>query len=84
MGSQPAGGERWIDLGGDMPGISRRHCSIERKSGQCIVQDFSRYGTFLNGHKIDGSAVLQVGDLIRLGSPGHEFRVIMTEPDDGS
>ncbi len=84
MGSQPAGGERWIELGGDMPGVSRRHCSIERKSGQCIVQDFSRYGTFLNGHKIDGSAVLQVGDLIRLGSPGHEFRVIMTEPDDGS
>ncbi len=84
MGSQPAGGERWIDLGGDMPGVSRRHCSIERKNGQCIVQDFSRYGTFLNGHKIDGSAVLQVGDLIRLGSPGYEFRLIMTESGDGS
>jgi hypothetical protein len=84
MGSQPAAGERWIDLRGEMPGVSRRHCSIERKNGQCIVQDYSRYGTFLNGHKIDGSAVLQVGDLIRLGSPGYEFRLIMTEPDDGS
>jgi hypothetical protein len=83
MGSQPATGERWIDLSGDMPGVSRRHCSIERRNGQCVVQDFSRYGTFLNGHKIDGSAVLQVGDLIRLGSPGYEFRLIMTEPDDG-
>ena len=84
MGSQPAAGERWIDLRGDMPGVSRRHCSIERKNGQCIVQDYSRYGTFLNGHKIDGSAVLQVGDLVRLGSPGYEFRLIMMEPDDGS
>jgi hypothetical protein len=84
MGSQPVAGERWIDLRGDMPGVSRRHCAIERRNGQCIVQDFSRYGTFLNGHKIDGSAVLQVGDLIRLGSPGYEFRLIMTESDDGS
>jgi hypothetical protein len=84
MGSQPVAGERWIDLRGDMPGVSRRHCSIERKNGQCVVQDFSRYGTFLNGHKIDGSAVLQVGDVVRLGSPGYEFQVIMTEPDDGA
>ena len=84
MGSQPVAGERWIDLQGDMPGVSRRHCSIERRNGQCIVQDFSRYGTFLNGHKIDGSAVLQVGDLVRVGSPGYEFRLIMTESDDGS
>ena len=84
MGSQPVAGERWIDLRGDMPGVSRRHCSIERRNGQCIVQDYSRYGTFLNGHRIDGSAVLQVGDLIRLGSPGYEFRLIMTEQADGS
>jgi hypothetical protein len=84
MGSQPVPGERWIDLQGDMPGVSRRHCSIERSNGQCVVQDFSRYGTFLNGHKIDGSAVLQVGDVVRLGSPGYEFRVIMAEPDNGS
>ena len=84
MGSQPVAGERWIDLHGDMPGVSRRHCSFERRSGQCIVEDYSRYGTFLNGHKIDGSAVLQVGDLVRLGSPGYEFRLIMTESGDGS
>ena len=84
LGSQPVPGERWIDLQGDMPGVSRRHCSIQRSNGQCVVQDFSRYGTFLNGHKIDGSAVLQVGDVVRLGSPGYEFRVIMTEPGDGA
>ena len=84
MGSQPAVGERWIDLRGDMPGVSRRHCAVERRNGQCVVEDYSRYGTFLNGHKIDGSAVLQVGDLVRLGSPGYEFRLIMTESEDGA
>ena len=84
MGSQPAPGERWIDLQGDMPGISRRHCSLVSQNGQCVVQDYSRYGTFLNGHKIDGSAVLQVGDLLRLGTPGYELRLIMTEADGGA
>jgi hypothetical protein len=84
LGSQPAPGERWIDLQGDMPGLSRRHCTLVRQNAQCVVQDHSRYGTFLNGHKIDGSAVLQVGDLLRIGTPGYELRLIMTEADSGA
>ena len=67
-----------------MPGVSRRPCSLVRRNGQCVVQDYSRYGTFLNGHKIDGSAVLQVGDLLRIGTPGHELRLITTEAGDGA
>ncbi len=84
LGTQPAGGERWIDLAQDMPGVSRRHCTVERQNGQCVVTDFSRYGTFLNGHRIDGSAVLQIGDLIRLGTPGFELRLITTDESDGA
>lgn len=84
LGSQPNDGGRHIDLRQDMPGVSRRHCALQQEGGQCVVRDFSRYGTFLNGSRIDGSAVLQVGDLIRVGTPGFEFRLIMTEADDGT
>lgn len=84
LGTQQLDGERSIDLGGDMPGVSRRHCSVQRQNGQCVVHDHSRYGTFLNGHPIDGSAVLQVGDLIRLGSPGYELRMILLDQADGA
>lgn len=84
LGSQTGDGERCIDLQQEMPGVSRRHCLLAQENGQCIVRDFSRYGTFLNGHRIDGSAVLQVGDLIRLGTPGYELRLIATASDDGS
>lgn len=84
LGSQPGDAERWIDLRQDMPGVSRRHCSLQRENGQCIVRDYSRYGTFLNGHRIDGSAVLQVGDRLRLGTPGFELRLITTEGGNGS
>ena len=84
VGQKPGGGGRRIDLQISMPGASRRHCSLQQENGQCVVRDFSRYGTFLNGHAIDGSAVLQVGDMIRLGSPGFELRLITTEQADGS
>ncbi len=79
LGSQAADGERWLDLGQDVPGISRRHCEIVNAGGQCVVTDRSRYGTFLNGHRIDGSAALQSGDVIRIGTPGIELRLIRVE-----
>ena len=84
LGSQRAENGRSIELQQDMPGVSRHHCSLQQEHGQCTVRDYSRYGTFLNGHRIEGSAALQVGDLIRLGTPGYELRLITTETDRGT
>lgn len=84
LGTQAADGERWLDFQQQMPGVSRRHCAIIRENGQCVLTDFSRYGTFLNGHRIDGSAVLQLGDVIRVGTPGFELRLISAEDPHGA
>lgn len=84
MGSHSVSGERWIDLQQPMPGVSRKHCSLQFDNGQCVVRDYSRYGTFLNGHRLDGSAALQVGDLLRVGTPGFELRLITVESDRAS
>ncbi len=84
LGSQATDNERWLDLQQDMPGVSRRHCVVAAENGQFVVTDHSRYGTFLNGHRIDGSAVLQTGDLIRIGTPGFELRLISAEDHSGS
>lgn len=84
LGTQAAEGERWLDLQQQMPGLSRRHCAVSQENGQCVVTDFSRYGTFLNGHRIDGSAVLQAGDLIRIGTPGFELRLISADERHGT
>jgi len=83
MGSQVSSDERWLDLQKEMPGMSRRHCVVSEDNGQLVINDFSRYGTFLNGHRIEGSAVLQTGDLIRIGTPGFEFRLISAEEHGG-
>lgn len=84
LGSQASDGERCLDLEQNMPGVSRRHCVVSSDNGQFVVTDFSRYGTFLNGHRIDGSAVLQIGDLIRIGTPGFELRLIAAENNRGT
>jgi hypothetical protein len=84
LGTHASEGERWLDLGPDVPGVSRRHCDISTIDGQCVVTDRSRYGTFLNGHRIDGSAVLQTGDVLRVGTPGVELRMIYVETAHGT
>jgi len=83
IGSQGGVDGRMLTVGSDMPGVSRRHCSVLKKNGQCVIEDHSRYGTFLNGHRIEGSAVLQVGDALRIGSPGFEFQLITAENGHG-
>lgn len=84
LGTHAPDGERWLDLEAEVPGVSRRHCTIALDNGQCVLKDDSRYGTFLNGHRIDGSAVLQSGDVIRIGTPGVELRMISVEVGDGT
>ena len=84
LGSQAEEGQRNVPVPTAMPGVSRRHCSIRNQNGQCILEDHSRYGTYLNGHRIEGSAILQVGDSLRLGSPGHELELIATEDSHGA
>lgn len=84
LGSQADDNERHLDLPQDMPGVSRRHCVLGTNNGQHVVTDHSRYGTYLNGHRIDSTAVLQTGDLLRIGTPGFEFRLIEVEGGRGS
>ena len=79
LGTEPGDSGRGLVLPAGMPGISRRHCSVRLSDGQCVLEDHSRYGTFLNGHRIDGSTILEAGDSIRVGTPGYELQMITTD-----
>lgn len=61
---------RRLALSGPQAGVSRLHCTLLRRDGIAVVRDHSRYGSFVNGEKVDGEAVLEVGDRLRLGTPG--------------
>ncbi len=57
--------------------VSRMHAEIEfRQDGSVVIRDLgSRNGTMLNGRVIEDESVLRVGDRVKLGSTGPEFRV---------
>jgi len=61
---------RRLLLSGSPAGVSRSHCTLLRDGARVIVRDHSRYGSYLNGERVDGEAVLAAGDRLRLGTPG--------------
>jgi hypothetical protein len=69
LGLAPETG-RSLALAGPAAGISRSHCTLMQEDGVVRVRDHSRYGTFVNGERVAGSAELAAGDRLRLGSPG--------------
>ncbi|MEC8927739.1 MAG: FHA domain-containing protein [Verrucomicrobiota bacterium] len=56
-----------IDLSPDTT-VSRVHAKIWMQDGTCWIQDMeSKYGTQVNGEKLEGIRQLQVGDTIVIG-----------------
>ena len=76
LGSEAHEQEHSIVLTGDLAGISRDHCQIVHRDGAVIVEDRSRHGTFLNDRRIDGEAVAQYGDVLRLGASEQVLQLI--------
>ena len=65
-----------------MPGLSRMHCKVYERDGRVLIEDHSRYGTYLNGTRLVDIAEGGVGDRLRLGSPGVELLLIEVTGDD--
>lgn len=48
--------------------VSRKHCELVARSGTWAARDLgSRNGTYLNGRKLTGESLLQVGDRLQTG-----------------
>jgi len=73
------GAGRRIALGGGGEGISRAHCTLVRERGRALVRDHSRYGTFVNGERVDGESELGAGDRLRVGSPGFVLELVAAD-----
>ena len=62
------------------PMVSRRHAELKLGAGRCLVADAqSRFGTFVNGQKVDAPVEVRVGAHIQLGPGGPILRVVSIE-----
>lgn len=66
------------------PGVSRRHCTLQRRNGAVVVEDHSTYGSYVNEERVVGRTTLTVGDRLRLGAPGVTLELIQLVNDDGA
>jgi phosphoserine phosphatase RsbU/P len=56
------------------PFASRLHAEIRRENDQVLLMDNgSANGTFVNGHRVTGTVILNVGDLVRIGETEIEY-----------
>jgi len=79
VGTAPPSSGRSLRLEGETAGISRAHCRLFVSAGAALVEDLSTWGTYVNGERVSGRAVLSVGDHIRVGSPGIELLLVAAE-----
>jgi predicted component of type VI protein secretion system len=76
IGSELKPGEAGVALDPGLRGLSRQHCTLRRENGALFAFDHSRFGTWLNGHRIEGAVLVQPGDVLTLGSPPVELRLL--------
>ena len=60
-----------LRLEGETAGVSRAHCRFFESAGESIVEDLSTWGTFVNGERVAGRAVLAAGDKRPRRQPRH-------------
>lgn len=62
--------------------VSSRHASIMRKTEGFVLQDLnSKNGTFVNGQRIAGDAMLRDGDVVSFGQNGPALKFHVVEAD---
>lgn len=83
-GAEAGEGGAAIVVSGDTRGVSGRHCSVKRNGSAVVLTDHSRHGTFVNGKRIDGSATVFYGDVVRLGSGAQLLQLIAEQRGDGA
>ena len=72
-------GESALQLPEGVAGLSRRHCTLRREGGRSQIIDHSSHGSWLNGSRVHGRALLPAGSTLRLGRPGVELQLVALE-----
>lgn len=84
IGTGPPAEKMHLALTGETAGVSRSHCTLRRQGEALIVEDHSRYGTFLNDRLLGDPVELVAGDRLRLGSPGIVLQLVVVVNEYGT
>jgi hypothetical protein len=71
-----------VRIEGELAGVSRRHCALQRRGEEVVLTDYSTYGTFVDDIKISGTVALKLGQFVRVGTPGETLQLIASTGED--
>ena len=71
-----------IHVKGQSSGVSKKHCTVQRDADRVVLTDYSEQGTFVDDRRVDGSATLDLGQIVRLGPSGETIRLIVCMETD--
>jgi len=58
-------------------GIDPKHFTVQRDGPHVVLTDHSTHGTYVDGVRVYGQHVLEPGQVVRVGTPGHELKLIV-------
>ncbi len=76
IGLEPIADKTGIQIRGQTTGVSRKHCTVQLRGNDIVLVDQSTYGTFVNEKPVDSKTILSLGQIIRVGTPGEELKLI--------
>ena len=56
--------------------VSRKHCTVQREDDRIVLTDYSSQGTFVDNIQVNKSAILELGQIVRLGTSRETIRLI--------
>jgi hypothetical protein len=56
--------------------VSQKHCTVHRKDSRIVLTDYSSQGTFVDNRQVKESAILELGQTVRLGTFRETIRLI--------
>jgi hypothetical protein len=69
-------GNAGLRLPDGIAGLSRQHCTLRNDGSRTQVVDHSSFGSFVDGVRVRGRALLAAGSVLRLGEPGIELPLV--------
>ena len=76
IGLERVSGESGIQIRGKIAGVSRKHCIVQLRGNQVVLNDRSTYGTFVDENPVKGQTNLLLGQKVRVGTPGEILNLI--------
>jgi hypothetical protein len=65
-----------LQLPEGIAGLSRRHCTLHRDDARTYIVDHSTFGSFVDGVRVRGRAMLAAGSALQVGAPGIELPLV--------